>query len=222
MRNYDQTTQPMQPTQSQPAYSDRQFLHTFTAAALIPLVQATITAIVACVGTATVLYVFDAIDYMKPIIAIGALTWVITWLLLQRRWLTLTNLERLLKQDLNNDTYVGEPEPASIRIQLDEIRNNGHIHQTQMFELPCTEAQLQALADGVLRLDKTLAEKEWTGAGKPFSINEFRTVRSEMLKRGMVVPASSKSERQGFVFTRAGEAVLKHYAPSPSPIQDGS
>ncbi len=219
MRKFDLTTPPVSQVQ-QPSYSDRQFLHTFTAAALLPLVQATITAIVACVAAGTLLYLFNAIDYVKPIVVVGAFTFFVTWLFLQRRWLNLTNLEWMLKLDLNNNGRIDEPQQASIRVQVDELTKQGHIHQSQMFELPCTEKQLNAVAVGILEHRKTLAEKEWTGSGKPFSINEFRAMRSEMIKRGMIVPASSKSERQGFVFTRAGEAILRHYVSTPSPAWD--
>lgn len=218
MNKYQSTTEPVAQKSS---YADRQFLHTFVAGAVLPLVQASITAVVMMIATLIVLYMFNAIDVIKPVFVIGGLTWVVTWLSLQRRWLRLTDLEKFFNQDFNNDTHIGEVPTPKIRVQLDELTKQGHIQQSQMFELPCTEQQLKALAVGILEHRKTLAEKEWTGGGKPFSINEFRAIRTEMIKRGMIVPASSKSERQGFVFTRAGEAVLKHYTASPSPIFDG-
>lgn len=204
------------------SYADRQFLHTFVAGAVLPLVQASITAVVMMIATVLVLYMFNAIDFIKPVFVIGGLTWVFAWLALQRRWLRLTDLEKFFNQDFNNDNHIGEPPVAAkIHVQVDEVTHEGHIRQASMFDLPCTEQQLQALSIGILKDHKTLAEKEWTGSGKPFSIKQFREVRSEMIKMGMVVPASSKAEQQGFVFTRAGEAVLRHYTTSPSPIFDG-
>jgi len=219
MNRYQNSTEQVAQKSS---YADRQFLHTFVAGAVLPLVQASITAVVMMIATVLVLYMFNAIDFIKPVFVIGGLTWVFAWLSLQRRWLRLTDLEKFFNQDFNNDNHIGEPPVAAkIHVQVDEVTHQGHIRQASMFDLPCTEQQLKALAIGILEHRKTLAEKEWTGSGRPFSINEFRAMRSEMIKRGMIVPASSKSERQGFVFTRAGEAILRHYTSSPSPISDG-
>jgi len=212
MNKYQNTTE--QPIYHS-TYSDKQFLHTFVAGAALPFIQASITAFVVMVGVVIMLYVFDSIDFVKPMIITGGLTFVVTWLALQRRWLKLTDLEKIFGTDLNDDGVVGEPK--QIRIQLDEVQN-GHIRQTQMFTLPCDEDELILIAERV-RAGIPFSEKEWTGAGKPFSVSRFREIRSEMLKRQMLVPASAKSGKQGYVFTRAGQGLLNYYAPPP-PLQE--
>ena len=76
MNTYKQTDQVIQPT-ANPSYSDRQFLHTYQTAAWVPLTQATINAGMGMVLTGVTLYLFDAMDYVKPILVMGALTWVV-------------------------------------------------------------------------------------------------------------------------------------------------
>lgn len=221
MNKFQQVEQQVvQPTPAQ--YSDRQFLHKVDAAVILPLWQSSITAFMSMVLTAIVLYLMDAIDYIKPVLVMGCLTWVFTWLFLQRRWLNLTMLETHLRMDINGDGAIGKKQDEaakSIRVQVDNLESNGHIHQSQMFSLPCDETELEQIAQAY-RNGVPFSEKEWTGKGKLFSVSRFREVRNEMLKRGMMAPASAKSERQGFIFTKAGQAILNHYAPSPTPQVD--
>src|SRR3970282_3014401 len=100
MNKFQQTTPPIQQP-SAPNYADRPFLHTFLAGALLPLVQSTITAVMAGIGTLTALYLFGAIDLLKPSLIITGIVWVLTWLYLQRRWLNLTSFDSFLVVDLN-------------------------------------------------------------------------------------------------------------------------
>ncbi len=221
MNKFQQTDQVVQPVPT-PAYSDKQFLHKVESAVILPLWQAVITSILGMLGAGVVLYLFDAIDYVKPILVTGAVVLVLTWLYLQRRWLNLTMLETHLRMDINGDGAIGakrDDAPRSIRVQVDTLEANGHIHQSQMFSLPCDENELEQIAVAY-RNGVPFSEKEWTGKGKPFSVSRFREIRTEMLKRGMMAPASAKSERQGFVFTKAGLAILNHYASSPTPPVD--
>ena len=209
MNKFQQTTLPVE---QPPSYSDRQFLHTTNAGVKVPFLQAFITACLMSLFTAAVIYIFDGLDYFKPMAGMFVFTLVGMWVFLQRRWLWLTKLEEFLKMDLTGDNVVGEPK--QIRIQVDEVKSNGHLGQSQLFTLPCDENELSLIAQKI-RMGVPFSEKEWTGAGKLFSVARFREIRSEMLKRQMLVPASSKSGKQGFVFTRAGQAVLDHYAPPP-------
>src|SRR3972149_595670 len=108
MNKFQQSTPPIQQP-SAPSYADRQFLHTFLAGALLPLVQSTITAVMAGIGTLTALYLFGAIDLLKPSLIITGIVWVFTWLYLQRRWLNLTSFESFMGVDLNSSANIGTP-----------------------------------------------------------------------------------------------------------------
>ncbi len=209
---------PQAPQIPQPSYSDRQFMHTWVAGAGLPLVQAFITAIMMMICTAATLYMFDAIDYLKPIIIIGALTFVAVWLLLQKRWLSLTNLEKLTGVDLNDDGVIGEPQIT--RIQIDEVTTQGHIRQSKYFDLPISEDKLTVLARGLLG-GRPFSEREWAGAGRILSSNEFRSLRSEMIKRELLEMANPKDQRQGYILTAPGRGLMKRFAGLPSPTPDG-
>jgi len=209
MNKFNQTTPPVQQS-SQPTYADRQFLHTFLVGAFLPLVQASITAVMAFIGTLTFLYMINAIDLLKPALIVAAVTWVLTWLYLQRRWLNLTSLEKMTGIDLNGDGQIGKKKPAEpLVIRLDEIGANGH-YRSRTMELDVTQEQLIELARGLLD-GRPFTEREWTGKGKSFSSGQegsFRRLRSKWLRQGMLVVVSDKDNRQGFDFTDEGWAFL--------------
>src|SRR4030067_264706 len=104
MNKFQNTTeQPVQPL----SYSDRQFLHTTNAGVKVPFLQAFITACLMSLFTAAVIYIFDGLDYFKPMAGRFVFTLVGMWVFLQRRWLWLTKLEEFLKMDLPGDNVVG-------------------------------------------------------------------------------------------------------------------
>lgn len=212
---YQTTAQPVQPS-SPPAYSDRQFLHTYAVGAFLPLVQATITAVLVMLGTAVLLYVFNVLDWFRPAAILGVFTWVATWLYLQRRWINLTQLETFLNWDLNNDSVIGEPPKAEqFVIRLDEITSDNH-YRSRNIESVITKEKLIIVARGLL-VGLPFTERRWTGEGKPLSVNEFRALRSMWLKHGLIELVSDKDHRQGFYLTDQGWAVLEKIA---GPIQE--
>lgn len=214
MNKFNQTTPPVQ-IPSPPTYADRQFLHTFLAGAFLPLVQATITAVMVGIGTLTVLYLVDAIDKLKPSLIVAAIVWVVTWLFLQRRWLTLTSLEQITGIDFNQDGQIGKPvkEPEQFVIRLDEITADKH-YRSRSIDSVISKEQLTIVARGLLN-GIPFSERSWTGSGKPLSINEFRSLRSVWLKHALIEVANDKDPRQGFELTDQGWAVMEKLAGLP-------
>jgi hypothetical protein len=212
MNKFTQQTSTPTPLPTPANYADRQFLHTFLAGALLPLVQATITAVMAFIGTMTLLYIFNAIDLLKPALITASVVWVLTWLYLQRRWLNLTAFERMTGIDINGDGQIGKPAKNSepLVIRLDQVGSNGH-YRSQTMALDVTTEQLRILAQGLLNGD-SFGERKWTGSGKPFSSRQFRNLRSVWLKRGLLEVVSDKDGRQGFDFTDEGWATLEKLA----------
>ena len=217
--NIPQFQQPTPPQPARSEYSERQFLHTFLAGALLPLVQAAITAVI--VFICTLIFTFDSVDPLTWPLRLSALTLVIVWFYLGRRWITLTNIERLLNVDLNHDNVIGEAPKESVRVQLDTLDNQGHLHISSTFDLPGTPQQLSTLAAGLLN-NIPFSEREWSVSRRVFTGPEFRKLSSEMLKRGLIAPKSSKSNKQGFALTAAGRSVMKKLqSPSPTPDIEG-
>ncbi len=81
-------------------------------------------------------------------------------------------------------------------------------HTIRNADLDATDSQLAQLAEGLLA-GKALTEAQWTGAGRPFSVDQFREIRAEMQGAGLIRPKSEKDARQGFSLTPSGRAAMK-------------
>jgi hypothetical protein len=101
-------------------------------------------------------------------------------------------------------------EPTITHVSVTEGTN------TKLINLPANEKQLEALAVGVLHHGRSLSQREWTGAGRPFSINQFNALRDEMQRRGLLHLVSEKDPRQGVALNRVGVAMLSKFLPSPT------
>lgn len=196
----------------------RQHLHTLVAGAWLPLAQATATGVITFI---VVLIISSSLRWRDPLTwggCIGAIAWSLSWFSLQRHWFSLTALEQVTGLDLNKDGYIGTP-PASVQpdhmihVRMSDT-SHGNLHILD-FQLPATFEQMSSLANG-LNIGTTLSERNWTGQGRPFSIQEFTELRNEMIKRGLVRLASDKDPRQGYILTGPGQALIKQYLPSPT------
>lgn len=207
----DTTTQPK--TVEPQRYSDRQFLHTINAGVTLPLAQAFTTSVMTMILTAVIVYALDGWEYLKPMAIVGALTFVATWIALAGRWITLTNLERITRMDLNKDGVVGpqKVEPRSLRVQIDRIEENGHVAQSQLFDFTdfADIHQLRRFAEGYADPTMGLTENEWSGPGNPFAIDAYRAFREECVKRGLVLKVVKGKKTIGYFKTPAGKAVFK-------------
>ena len=212
-------------------HAERQYLHTLIAGALLPLTQATSTALVVAIGTWIIsAFVFDLVDAYKPPILLFAVTWVYMLIKLQRHWLSLTTIEQIFQKDFDGDGIIGEAidpgpvtrEPRRVVIQLDTVKEDGHYQVgdvSALIRLSCSDEQMHTLAQGLLN-GMPFSEKTWspTKDGKPFAVNEFRDLRAEMLQHKLIEYVSDKDPRQGMRLTTAGTAVMKEYAAFPTPL----
>jgi hypothetical protein len=195
----------------------RQHLHTLTAGAWLPFMQASMGGFI----TFMVIGICGSVWRMRSPwswgAVFGSLVWGFAWMALSRHWFSLTSLEQVTGIDLNRDGFIGTPPAAPVQDRTVHVRlsetSKGNLHETR-FDLPATFEQLHALADGLMR-GNTLSERNWTGAGRPFSINEFRVLRTEMYKRGLIGLSSPKDGRQGYELTRAGMAVMRQVLSPP-------
>lgn len=207
MNKYQQQTTSTQPVTPPHTYTEKEFLHTWTAGAFLPFVQSVIAGIVAMIFTAMILYARNAIDYLMPMLLAGGTTFVLMYLVLMRRWLELT-AEKITGIDINGDGVIG-PKPRSIRVTLNMFDRNQRMSQFYYdFSDVASETQLIEFADGMLNAGRNMAEREWSGPGKPFSIDEYRSFRSFLIGRGLARAANKKGANQGFELTEEGEAVF--------------
>ena len=213
-------------TQPNTPQHDRQFLHTMTAGAYLPFTQSTIVASVVAIGTWLIMWmIFDVVDPHKPAIVLFFITWIGMIAKLYRHWFTLTSVEQFLQQDLNGDGVIGDVDqptdtPRRVVIQMDTVKEDGHYQvgdSSALIKLSVSDDQLHTLAMGLMN-GMPFSEKQWTGKGKPFTSNEFRTLRDEMRDANLTEYVNEKDPRQGIRLTEAGNAVMKEYADSPTPL----
>lgn len=88
--------------------------------------------------------------------------------------------------------------------------------QSQHFDLPASPRQLEQLATGLMIAGDPFSQRRWTGKGRPFSINQFNSLRDEMLRRSLIRLINDKDPRQGYELTGMGRSVIKRFLPSPT------
>lgn len=209
-------------TTSNHPHAERAYLHTMIAGAFLPFFQSLMLGAVVAIATWLIAaLVFDAIDPHKPAILFGVLAWAFMLFRLLRHWINLTTITDFIRDvaddgQLNDSIHDHEvqPEAPILRIQL--IKNDGHI--SDEIKLPASREQMTTLAMG-LHNGMPFSEKMWTGSGKPFSSNQFRSLRDVMLKRGLAEYVNEDDPRQGICLTDAGQTVLDSFLPH-SPIDE--
>jgi hypothetical protein len=179
----------------------------FTDAVLIPLAQAIITAVL--IGLATgIIAAWLGWPGWKLGITAGCLTAVYSWLSYRGRWAQI--LERLLGVDLNNDGFVGAPDPGPmppVRVEL--LQDEGRA--VDYIDLPASKEQLRELADG-LQVGRQFALTAWAGPNRPFTRVEFEALRDALIARGLAKWKREGAPNQGCELTRPGAAVLRRFA----------
>ena len=204
-------------------------LHTISIAAIIPLIQALLTGLVL-----SILSFAAALTFGKP----KPWLWLLwgfllptagMWLISVKRWFKLTDwlpgLEQWTKLDLNRDGQIGRlppaearPEQKQITVTIRDVHDQGHL-SVMRYELPVSDTQLRAFAVGVGQ-GLSLAEANWIGPAHPFTRDEYRAFRGELIRRRWVELSNHRSTNQGFQMTRAGQAVMREIATSNSPALD--
>lgn len=215
--------------QTQPT-EKREHLDTLSAGAILPFMQATLLALVVFIVVWLVCEVtFNIMDAHRPAIFFAALAWL--WMLwkLFRHWLSrtavyVTAVARDLADDgrLNNSVQQApvKDEPRVVNIRLDKVTSDNH-YQSDLINFPCDDEQLYQLAFGLTNDPPlTFAERYWTGAGKPFSTNEFRAVVSVMEKHGLCEYVNAQEPKQGRRLTESGRKLLQGIALPHSPTSE--
>lgn len=159
--------------------------------------------------------VFIGALYWERAAAVLRITGMLAWLLGVIVTSMLVSLTRPIVLEQTKPERI--PEPGEVRVRLTDERQGGY-HQS-IFDLPARYDQLTALADG-LQNGLPFSERVWTGAGRPFSVNEFKTLRAALIQRNCLAPASDKDARQGYTLTVVGQHLLREFAPadgSPTP-----
>ena len=202
-----------------PAREERGYLHTARAGVAVPFSQSVITAFIVTAVFAALFFAFGWRRMEKVTLLIFVIALAFDWYVHRRHWFGLTKPDQPQVQIRSVDHDENPSTPKIVRVQIDKVTENGHVQQTKMFNLPATEEQLSILAAGLLDFAKPFSEAEWCGAGKPFSLNEFRALRGEMIRRNLLGLRNGKDARQGYTLTEDGQAVMEQFLP-PSPTDE--
>jgi len=166
---------------------------------LVPFLQSLVT------GAIGALLGYAVAD--RPLVGFGvgfALCWLIS--LVQSRALLWT-LEETWHRDIDRDGVVGLPELPPVRHTVRVEMVDGAGRSRQYVDLPAPPEAIAELARGALA-GQSLAEGEWTGAGRPFSVDQYREVRAELLRRGLVAWRNPRARNQGLELTGVGRWVF--------------
>ena len=63
---------------------------------------------------------------------------------------------------------------------------------------------------------RPMGERNWTGPGQPFSVNEYVEFRNELMERGLVRWKNNAAHRQGFELTLRGQRAFKELSAIPA------
>jgi hypothetical protein len=194
-----------------PPVEDRSYLHTTGAGVVVPFLQALVTGFLFFAGAWLIGWlVFDVVDPIKPAALLTVPAVLFVWLWRLKQWGSLAaHIEQLTGLDLNNDGVIGKPDVVRLKWSNLNDGKNGPSYEAREADFPVDREQLVALAEGLME-GKSFSENVWTGPDKPFSINEFRAVRTVMYKRGLIELASDKDARQGFKLTDEGWSVMEN------------
>ena len=135
------------------------------------------------------------------VLTCGTLSMSSVWFWLLNGWV----LERRFQLGMS-EVSQAEPVAAIENIRVEISQQN----TLQFIDLPVQPEQLVELASGVLS-GASMSELTWCGSGRPFSISQFRFLRAELLKRGLVEWRSEHSPSQGVELTRVGRHVMRRF-----------
>lgn len=194
--------------------SDRAHLFSGLAGVLLPLAQAVITGLL--FGLAAWIYagLLKAPEAWRYGAGVAAGVFVISWLAMLARWLSLTRpldrLERLTGIDINGDGLIADQPKKTIRVEFKAAPN-----QTIIADLPYTNQAMQFYS-ALIRGDRN-GIHQWTGRNKPLTPGQYEQIRDELLERNFARWIGDPGAREGWELTPYGRSALKAImAPSPT------
>jgi len=162
---------------------------------IVPASQALFSAIV--VTSLAAIWIREPTALAAIFAAVTAAAW----------FLLLTDTRRLLR---TVERYITDAAQQQRPLRL-EI-NTGNT--TKIAHLPADHRHIRALAEAALN-GKPLTERHWTGSGKPFTKREFREIRAELIRAGILRWRNQNAPAQGVIVTEAGREALQQILTAP-------
>ena len=144
-----------------------------------------------------------------------SVTIAVAWVIFLLRWFGLT-------APIERTTTVYEQATAMPEVVRVELTSEDR-KQKQYVDLPTTPDKLALFCRGVMG-GRPISLREWAGAGKPFSQNEYQDMINVMISKGWLRWKVEGHPQQGVELTAPGRAVVRAFGGnSPTPtVNDGA
>ena len=196
-----------------PPLRDRAYLHTVQAGAVLPLLQAGVSALAAGLITLLIFSLTRARGMFAGAGIAMVIVFIGDWIFLQRHWIHLT-ADKVMKLDPGWDEKMDEPD--ILRIEVTDPKPESW--ERKIYDFPATANEMEILAEGV-QAGTGFKEAYWTGAGAPFSQVKFRRLIAFLLSKKLIEFAG-RSANQGYKLTDLGRSIFEKLAPPPSPLAE--
>jgi hypothetical protein len=200
--------------------SGQAYLHTHTASATSPLLQAVFTGALVSIPIMMLMIKYRVQDWLMNGVIIFFVITSGVWIYSLRHWFKLTKIERMTGIDLNRDGVVGDPVREvvrPVRVDVNEYENGKHVRTTRAhYE---NEARMIALADALINHNIPFSYDALCIQRKILKRSELKAIREEMEKRGMAYQVNPESVNSPWELTNPGRAALKELLLPHSPTR---
>jgi len=187
--------------------TDNAYLHTREVAFVYPALQAIGAGVFVALFVLTLWLVAGWPKHWEATAIAFTGVQMVAWFYSLYRWNRwVYKIEGWTGLDINQDTYVGQPEP----VQTIRIISPDGTHET-IARLPGAPEKLKEFATGLVH-GVPLTVDDWTGSGRPFSKREYKIIIDEMLARGLAEMKNPSSTFSGTRLTRTGAATMRDIA----------
>lgn len=183
---------------------------TIEAGVIIPALQGVVTGVLVGPGAGFAAGALGAANpwFVAGVVGFGASA--VVYLAMLQRWHNITWSLDMWRPDSSGPQVLTNQVD---RIQIDVRQDN---RSTQILHLGLSAEKLASVARLVLG-GRSFSEREFLGL---LSQSEFRALRDELIKRGMLAWRNGESPQQGADFTVFGRQVMRRLAALPSPTDE--
>ena len=180
---------------------------------VIPLLQALATGALSALAAGCLARFFGG-DPWTWAAGVGSLAGLAAWLILT------TRARRADELAQGVDLEPAQPEQPKAKESVTAWIVNSEQSAGDLVDLPCTRAQIKALAVGVMA-GQGLTTATWCGSDAPFSRHEWEALRAVFIARGLAKWNHPDRVNLGWTLTGKGRALMRFYSTTTPPGQPG-
>ena len=139
----------------------------------------------------------------------------IAWLLLMRRYLEIVGGDH----SGNSPSGISKVYPTTTKVEIVATDPAGEFSAGRWADLKVNLGSLNEVARR-LAAGSSFSHAGLAGPGRPLSRSEYEVLRDEFIARGLAYWRSPGSHSQGVCLSRAGVAVMRHFASPNTMLSD--